>query len=124
MSFPKTGAGGNGGGTSGGLTDVQLRATPLEVTPIFRAGDNLTNITVAGGEDWTQLPDQELTQLTIFNDTGFTLEFRQDGGAGTPPIWSGQHEKISGISNANQISVRRKDKDSESIEIQARWEKR
>lgn len=92
------------------------------VKPMFTNSGNLPDITVAGGTAWTTLPSQELAQLTIYNDTGFVLEMRQDGVGGTALVFTDRETPFFGITNSNQVSLRRRDGLADPLVVHARWE--
>lgn len=92
------------------------------VKPVFTSSGNLPAIIVAGGNVWTTLPDQPLSQLTIYNDTGYTLEMRQDGAGGVALVFPDRETPFFGISNANQVALKRRDNLTEALAVHARWE--
>lgn len=97
-------------------------AGEMNVKPIFTASGNLPEVTVAGGTAWTTLPAQELAQLTIYNDTGFVLEMQQDGSGGIALVFVDRETPFFGITNANQVALRRRDKAADPLVVHARWE--
>lgn len=113
---------GGDGGSSDGLTNAQLRAESVAVRPEFTKSGNLDETTIAGGAAWTKLPAQALSQLTVYNDTGFTLEMRQDGAGGSAILWTEREGVFFGIKNSNQVELRRRDQGAEAVQVQARWE--
>jgi hypothetical protein len=56
------------------------------------------------------------------NDTGTKLEVQQGGAGAAFPILDGQYFPFFGITNANQISVRRADTSTTQVTVKARWE--
>lgn len=121
MAFPNTSSGG-GGGATGGLTNAQLRAKPLEVHPTFTQGGNIIATTSANGSDFVPYASIPCGQLTIINDTNHIIEYQQGGEGDAAPVLSQASFTLFGISNASEIAIRRKDLSVEPIEIAARWE--
>lgn len=111
-----------GGGSSGGLTDAELRAEPLEVHPGFKSGGNLTVSTNADGTSFVAFPAQVCAQLTVVNDSDVTFEVRQGGTGVACPVLAQSSFTFFGVSNANQLSVRRKDQGTDALSVYARWE--
>lgn len=115
-------SGGGGGGSTGGLTNAELRATPVRVLASFSAGGNLSVSSNADGVSFVTLPAQACTQLTVINDTNFSFEVRQGGAGVAVPVLAQSSFTFFGVTNANQLSVRRKDNEVEVVNIYARWE--
>lgn len=127
MAFPNIGGGGgNGGGSQPvdinwyGFPGLTAENTPIPVMPMYNVGDNLPNVEVAGGEAFTTLPAQAVTELIIANNSGVDIEYKQSG-SGTMPIASGTEVRILGIGNSDQISLRRIDTAAEAVTVHARW---
>ncbi len=109
-------------GLSQPLTDSQLRANPVGVLPSMASGGNLSVTTAVVGTNWTAFGSQVCKQLTISNQSGTTIEVRQ-GAAGVGfQIPTGTFYTFFGITNANQLDVRRVDTSNTQITITARWE--
>ena len=62
-------------------------------------------------------------QLTLVNNSGTTISFRQDGAGVALDIPTGSSFTILGLDNANQISVRRTDTSNTQVTVGARWER-
>lgn len=93
----------------------------VAAVPVLAAG-GFMSVTVSGGAVWTTLPAQECRQLTIAAD-GAKLEVRQDGiGTTGFPIFDGGYFPVFGITNANQIQVRRADQAATATPVPVRWE--
>lgn len=116
------GAGGAGSGSSGGLTNAQLRADPVEVHPGFKSGGNLVVNTNADATSFVPFASQACAQVTVVNDTDVTLEVQQDGAGAACPVLAQSSFTFFGVSNANQLGVRRKDEGADVLEVCARWE--
>jgi hypothetical protein len=73
--------------------------------------------TAATGASWTALSSQACFECLILNNTGTTIEIRR-GGAGTGlPIPSGNAYTFRGITNANQLSIRRVDTSNTQVTV-------
>lgn len=92
------------------------------VSPAMSSGGNASAQTAANGTDWTAFASQACAQLTISNDTGATIEFIQGGTGAAFSVFDSTYFTILGITNANQISVRRKDNSTTQVTVKARWE--
>lgn len=114
--------GGTGEGSIGGLTDAELRASPVPVIARFTAGGNLSVTTNVDGTSFVTFPSQACTQVTVINDTAFSFEVRQGGVGVAVPVLAQSSFSFFGATNANQFSVRRKDLDVEPASVYVRWE--
>ena len=92
------------------------------VIPSMTNGGNLSVTTAATGTNWTAFASQALKQLTVSNQTGTNIEFRQDGTGVGLIIPAGAIFTFFGITNANQIEARRTDTSNSQVTITARWE--
>lgn len=92
------------------------------VIPSMTSGGNLSVQTAATGTNWTAFASQALKQLTISNQTGVTIEFRQSGAGVGFQIPTGTFYTFFGITNANQLEARRVDTLNAQVTITARWE--
>lgn len=99
-------------------TDLHM---PLS-TPVMNSGGNLSAQTAATGTNWTAFGSQACSQLTLVNNTGATIEFRQGGSGVGVPVFDQSYFPIFGIANANEIGVRRVDTLNAQVTVQARWE--
>ena len=104
------------------LTNAELRASALPVLPSMANGGNLAVTTNTTGTNYAAFASQVCKQLTIANDSGSTIEFIQGGAGAAYPILDGTYYTVFGITNANQISIRRKDVSNTTVIIAARWE--
>ena len=109
-------------GLSQPLTDTQLRASAILVTPALSSSGNTSAQTAATGTNWTAFSSQALKQLTISNQTGATLEFRQDGAGVGFQVPTANFYTFFGLTNANQLEVRRVDTSNTQVTVTARWE--
>jgi hypothetical protein len=73
--------------------------------------------TSATGANWVSIATASATQIDLVNNTGTTIEYRR-GGAGTGfPLLDGNSRLIQGITNADQISVRRLDQSNTQVTL-------
>lgn len=93
----------------------------MKILPIMENGGNGTVQTAASGANWTDLAAQACHQVTFVNNTGTTLEFRQNGGSAVP-IFVGVPFVVYGIKDASQLSVRRVDQSNTQVTLAYRWE--
>ena len=94
----------------------------VPVIPSMTTGGNISATTAATGTNWTAFGSQALKQLTISNQTGTTIEFRQGGSGVGFQVPSGGFYTFFGITNANQIDIRRVDTSNVQVTVTARWE--
>lgn len=92
------------------------------VIPSMTTGGNVSVTTAATGTNWTAFGSQALKQLTVSNQTGVTIEFRQDATGVGLQIPDGAFFTLFGITNANQIGARRVDTSNTQVTVTARWE--
>jgi hypothetical protein len=78
--------------------------------------------TAATGTNWTAFASQACRQLTVSNQTGTTIEFRQGGSGVGFQIPDGAFFTFFGLTNANQIDARRVDTSNTQVTVTARWE--
>lgn len=94
-----------------------------ESYPRLRASGHLSINTAATGTNYTAYANTPCFQLTISNDTGTPLDILQ-GGAGEPfKMLSATYITLYGLTNADQISVRRTDTSGTQVDVSARWER-
>lgn len=109
------------------LTSIDTKTPALDnskqpVIPSMTTGGNLSVTTAATGTNWTAFASQACKQLTVSNQTGVTIEFRQ-GGAGVGfQVPAGAFYTFFGITNANQFEARRFDTSNTQVTVTARWE--
>ena len=102
-------------------TNVALAGT-LNVAPQLASGGNLSVQTDAAGANYTALSGQACKQVTIINDTGTKLQVRQGASGATVTIFDQAAFTFFGITNANQLQVRRKDTSNTQVTADVRWE--
>lgn len=97
--LPVTGGGAGGGG---GLTDQQLRATPVPMVPMLTGSGNI-ELVVTTPDAPMQLPSQACKQAVIANNSakqGWVIQ-----GGKKFPIFAQAYFTFFGITNTNQLSV-------------------
>lgn len=83
---------------------------------------NLSATTAAVGTDWIAFASTACIRVHIINSSNTTIEVRQDGAGVGLVIPVNTEFTFSGISNANQLSIRRVDTSNTQVTITARWE--
>ena len=78
---------------------------------------NLT--TSATGANYTAFGNQACDCLDIINTSSVAIEYRRGGAGSTMTILSGSSRLVVGITNANQIEVRRVDQSNTQVTIPA-----
>ncbi|NIJ40358.1 hypothetical protein FHS78_000628 [Parvibaculum indicum] len=94
----------------------------LATIPQMATGGNIAAQTNATGTDWTAFADRACKQLTLVNNTGTTIEFRQDGDGVAVPVFDQTNFTIFGIDNCDRIEIRRTDESDTQVTVAARWE--
>lgn len=103
------------------VEDVNNKKYSPAVTPFMTKGGNVS-VLANGGANPVTFPSQSCSQLTIANNTGAVIEFQQDANGPYFPLFTGTYYTIFGITNSNQISVRRVDQAVTGVTVTARWE--
>jgi hypothetical protein len=85
-------------------------------------GGNGSVQTAALGVDFVALPAQPCRQVTIMNNTGAALEFRQGGAGVAVPVFDQTYFPFYGLTDASQLSVRRVDQGVTQVTVTYRWE--
>lgn len=96
---------------------------PLPVTSISTKSGFLSLTTSTTGTNYVTFANTDLNKLIISNQSGTTIEVRQGGAGATFLIPTANIVNLSGLINANQISIRRSDTSNTQITVSARWEK-
>lgn len=105
---------------SGPLTNTELRASPVPSSVAVASSVTILNLTTAAlGSSWTAFSSQSCTALDIVNNTSIAIEYRRNGSGNPMQITSGAGRLVVGITNANQIEVRRVDLSDTQVIIQA-----
>lgn len=107
----------------GGLTNAEIRATPLNVVPCMNSGGHISQNTHATvGTTYVAFGNNACKQLTIFNNTGVAIEVQQGGAGVGVPIQDKTFFTFFGLTNSNQLAVRRIDLTAGALTVQARFE--
>lgn len=109
------------------LTSIAANTPVLDngkqpVIPSMTTSGHLSAQTNATGTNWTAFSSQACKQLTVSNQTGVTLEFRQGGAGAGFQVPSEAFYTFFGITNANTLDVRRVDNSNIQVTVTARWE--
>jgi hypothetical protein len=104
-----------------GVNDGDVSAAdPMPVSvPLAGSATILTLTTNATGTTWTAFGSQACNALDLTNSTSVAIEYRRGGAGNAMQVLSGASRLIVGITNANQIEVRRVDTSNTQITIQA-----
>lgn len=108
-------------GPEGTATDVTL-SSPLFVKPVFTSSGNQLITTSSSGASWITLPNQACTQYLLVNVSAVTIELRQDSSTESLLIMAGGIIPLYGLTNTNQLKVRRHDQSSSQVTFSGRWE--
>ena len=87
----------------------------------YATGGNISVATNATGATYNAFASQVCKNLTIVNDTATALEVQQGGSGVALPIPVGATFKFEGITNSNQLGVRRADQSATPVTVKARW---
>ncbi len=71
------------------------------------------------GANWSTFPSAPAALLVIVNTSGTTIEYRRGGAGSTIKIPNNTAWKVTGITNANQIQVRRLDQSNTPVAVDA-----
>jgi hypothetical protein len=82
---------------------------------------NISAQTAGVGTNWTAFEEVRASKLTVSNQTGTSLEFRQDGAGVGFVVPSGQFFTFENIGETSQIEVRRVDTSNTQVTVTARW---
>ncbi len=86
------------------------------------SGGHLSLQTNATGTTYTAFGSQLCKQLTVSNQTGTRMEFRQGASGVAFQVPDGAFYTFFGLTNANQIDARRFDTSNTQVTLTARWE--
>lgn len=96
---------------------VRIVASTIVAPP--NSSGNVSVTTNADGKTYEAFADQTCSQMVVSNQTGTVINLRQNGVDFEMP--SGILFTISGMTNANQISVARTDAGTTPVTVTARW---
>jgi hypothetical protein len=106
-------------GADGSATDVSAANPMPSSVPGAVSATILSLTTAATGTNYTAFSSQTCQALDIVNTSSVAIEYRRGGAGNTMTILSGSSRLVVGISNANEISVRRVDTSNTQITIPA-----
>lgn len=89
-------------------------SVPLAVSAVI-----LTLTTASAGTSYTSFSSQTCDALDLTNSSSVNIEYRRGGTGNAMQVLSGASRLVVGITNANQIDVRRVDTSNTQITIQA-----
>lgn len=79
----------------------------------------LTVQTTAAGTTWATFPARACNSLDIVNNSGAAIEYRRNGAGNSIVIPDGSSRLLIGITNANQIQVKRLDNSVTQVTVTA-----
>jgi hypothetical protein len=98
---------------------VNNRVPVQNSVPTAASGAILTLTTNATGTTFTAFANTACVALDIVNNTGTTIEYRRGATGTAMQIPTGSARLVVGITNANQIDVRRTDTSNVQVTLQA-----
>lgn len=93
-----------------------------KVVPMLSTGGHFTAQTSSTGSTWVKLTSVLCKQVTVSNQTGTTLEFRQSGTGAGFAVPTGTFYTFFGLNNADSLEVRRVDVSNTQVTASFRWE--
>lgn len=106
-------------GADGSATDVSA-SNPLPVSVPGAVSATIMSLTTAAtGTNYTAFSSQTCNALDIVNTSSVAIEYRRGGTGNAMTILSGSSRLVVGITNANEIDVRRVDTSNTQITIPA-----
>lgn len=106
-------------GADGSATDVSAANPMPSSVPGAVSATILSLTTAAVGTNYTAFSSQTCNSLDIVNTSSVAIEYRRGGAGNTMTILSGSSRLVVGITNANEISVRRVDTSNTQLTIPA-----
>lgn len=94
----------------------------LGVVPQMSAGGHISAQTTAAGTTYAEFGAQACKQFTLVNDTGTDLQVQQGGAGAALTIFAGDKFTFFGLTNTNQLGVKRKDSATTQVTVTGRWE--
>lgn len=106
-------------GADGSATDVSAANPMPSSVPGAVSATILSLTTAATGTNYTAFSSQTCQSLDIVNTSSVAIEYRRGATGTAMTILSGSSRLVVGITNANQIDVRRVDTSNTQITIPA-----
>jgi hypothetical protein len=97
-------------------------ANLVNVNSLMSEGGHLTATTSATGSNWVTLTSQACKQITVSNQSGTSIEFRQGGAGAGFVVPTGSFFSFFGLANANELQIRRVDVSNTQVTVSLRWE--
>lgn len=94
----------------------------LGVVPQMGGGGHASVQTANPGTGYALLAAQACKQVTIINDTGTTILVQQGGAGVGVPVFDQTAFTFFGLTNANNLGVKRKDDSNTQVTVALRWE--
>jgi len=111
----------SGAATAANQTAVQDNGRNRTIETVQSAGV-LEVQTSATGANFALFASQACRQLTLLNDTGTDLEVQRGGTGQALRVQDGMGYTFRGLTNANQLGVRRVDQSNTQVSARAEWE--
>ncbi len=92
------------------------------VIPRMVSGGHLSAQTANPGTTYVPFGSQACKQLTVSNQTGVVILVQQGGGGVGFQIPHGGVVPFYGLTNANQLGIKRQDDSNTQVVVTARWE--
>lgn len=135
LNFKENSSGDSGSGSSGdasasnqllGLGLLEGIQTALggllKVSPSMTSSGHLELATSATSGAYSTFSSQVCKQITLFNNTGVLIGFKQNNTGPVIPLFREQPFTLFGVTNTNQISIIRADLSTTPVTVQLRWE--
>jgi hypothetical protein len=106
-------------GADGSATDVSAANPMPSSVPGAVSATILSLTTAATGSNYTAFAITTCQSLDIVNTSSVAIEYRRGGAGNAMTILSGSSRLVVGITNANEIDVRRVDQSNTQITIPA-----
>jgi hypothetical protein len=98
-------------------------STKLNVVPTTLPRTGAATImacqTAGDGATWAAFANQACTCLSLVNNSGQDLEFRRGGAGNALPLLNRMAYLVVGLTNANQVSIRRIDQSNTQVTLSA-----
>jgi hypothetical protein len=104
------------------IENILNGSAPVPTRQLSTASGIFTVTSAATGTNWTTFSSNQATKVAVSNQTGTTLEVRQGGTGSGFAIPTGTIFTFAGITNTNQLSLRRVDTSNTQVTASARWE--
>lgn len=103
----------------------RIRATAASGMLVNTAGETYSSITIlnqqtaAAGASFSTFANTPCKQLDIVNNSGADIVYQRNGAGGTMRVPNGSSRMVQGITNANQIGIRRLDSSNTQVTVDA-----